>query len=1275
MINKDDKKQALNALQKAVNLLNKLSSEKFEGKWPEEDNCQNLSNALNKLSAHVNSFSEQQIRINQQQKLFDELVNNIYQSPELENLLQTTVKGVRMLLNSERVVFYKFNQDNNGTIIAESVADGVPSILDQTIEDHCFEELIRKRYLKKGIRLINDIYEDSNLTDFQIEILEKCEIRANMVAPIRDPELRLYGLLMVQNYSDIRIWQDDESHLLSGLAQKFEYHLQHLNLIAQHKTLSQQRQFIKAIVSRAREVPHQEILFKGCVEGVKELLEVERVVIYQFNPDWSGQIVAESVTEGFSKAMNDEIQDPCFKRIYTEQYKTGRIRAVNNVYEDETVTDCYLNLLERYQVKANLVVPLRQDEKLYGLLIAHQCTKFRHWQKSELNFLSELGEEMGYSLEYIHSIEQQEEIAKQRQLISAIVSRAREVPHQEILFKGCVEGVKELLEVERVVIYQFNPDWSGQIVAESVTEGFRKAMNDEIQDPCFKRIYTEQYKNGRIRAVNNVYQDETVTDCYLNLLERYQVKANLVVPLRQDEKLYGLLIAHQCTKFRHWQKSEIDFFSQLVTEVGYALDYINFIHQQETNGKKAWLFGDIAFGARQSLNLGDIFKTTVQGVRQMLETDRVVIYQFNSDWSGTMIAESVATGFTSVLQETINDPCFQGRYVELYRNGRIRAINNIYKEPNLTDCHVRTLEKYQVKGNLVAPIRKNKELMALLIAHHCRAPRMWQESEIEFFSELVNQVEYAIDHLSYIEKIKTNAYRSRLFQDIAFRARQSLNQDDVLATAIQGLRRGLDTDRVVIYTFNVDGSGTMTHESVAEGWTKVMNEKIDDPCFRGSYLELYQNGRVRTINDIYNEPGLSDCHIRTLEQYDVKANLVAPLRKEKKLFALLIAHNCRAPRIWQKSEIEFFVELATQTEYALDHISYIKKLEQAKVTAEKASSEQRSQKEAVEQQLAELIKDVEPAFQGNLTVRTKITEGEIKPVADFVNSTLENLQKIVQQVKLTSEEVIYTVNLNKHYIEATSKETIHQAESVTIALDQIQQMDNSIQTVANHAQEAKNQVKLATSTIKEGDETMNQTVEGILDVRETVEETASKLKSLGEASQKISRVVNLIKDLANQTQILALNASIETRGLEENRQGFAVVAEEVRSLSKKSTSATQEIEEILEQIQLEVNLVTTAMEKGRDQVLKSVDLVTHTRDQLNSITSATDEIRNLVKDVAQAAIAHAQTSSSISKTMEEVEEIAQNTSQQSVKGAESFANLLQVAQDLQESVTKFKIHS
>ena len=108
-----------------------------------------------------------------------------------------------------------------------------------------------------------------------------------------------------------------------------------------------------------------------------------------------------------------------------------------------------------------------------------------------------------------------------------------------------------------------------------------------------------------------------------------------------------------------------------------------------------------------------------------------------------MVAEAVDKRYPSVLKETIDDPCFRGRYVDLYKNGRVKAISNIRTEPGLTECHIRTLEQYDVKANLVAPIRKNGELMGLLIAHHCTAPRVWQETEINFFSQTATQVEYA----------------------------------------------------------------------------------------------------------------------------------------------------------------------------------------------------------------------------------------------------------------------------------------------------------------------------------------------------------------------------------------------------------------------------------------------------------------------------------------------------------------------------------------------------
>ena len=125
-------------------------------------------------------------------------------------------------------------------------------------------------------------------------------------------------------------------------------------------------------------------------------------------------------------------------------------------------------------------------------------------------------------------------------------------------------------------------------------------------------------------------------------------------------------------------------------------------------------------------------------------------------------------------------------------------------------------------------------------------------------------------------------------------------------------------------------------------------------------------------------------------------------------------------------------------------------------------------------------------------------------------------------------------------------------------------------------------VQQANQSLEDGDLIMNRTVDGIMAIQETVEETAQKVKRLGEASQKISRVVNLIRDLANQTHVLALNASIEANGTSSEGQGFAVVAEEVRSLSEQSTTATKEIEQILEEIQTEANQVAIAMEAGRE---------------------------------------------------------------------------------------------
>ncbi|MEM9272970.1 MAG: GAF domain-containing protein [Cyanobacteria bacterium P01_F01_bin.143] len=912
--------------------------------------------------------------------------------------------------------------------------------------------------------------------------------------------------------------------------------------------------------------------------------------------------------------------------------------------------------------------PLRELHKVNGI---DSSRLDRLLKDTKLEELEQLGDNINQLSTRLKSLTtEQIRISQQRQLFSSMTFRTRQTTNPDLLFQIAVDGAREILACDSVLIYRFNNDQTGTVVAESVADGYSSALKENISDRCFSESYLAKEQIGKIRAINDIHQEPSLTDCYIRLLEQYQVKASLVVPIRQQGKMLGLLIAHQCAAPRNWDKVALDFCSQLATEIEYSLDYIQFVQNHQKAKNINWFFGNIAFYAHQSLNFDDVFQVTVEGARDILQSDRVVIYRFNYDWSGTIVAESVAEDYSSILIETIYDPCFSGKYVDLYKNGRIRAVNNLRTESGLNECYIRTLEKYGVKANLVVPLRQDDQLIGLLIAHQCAAPRIWQQSEIDFFRQLGTQVEYAIDYINATEKIQATTVAAKLFGDIAFRARQSLKKQDIFRITVQGARQALKADRVLIYRFNPDGSGKIIAESVVEGGIKMLGINFDDPFFQESYLESAKQHRARAINDIYSEPELTDFYLRTLEQYDVKANLIISIRQENKLFGLLIAHQCDAPKAWQKAEIDFFAELATQTEYALDYVSFIDKLETARQTAETASQEKTRQTEVIKNQLGVLAEDLKELFTGNLTVRARVMKGEIGTLAKFINKTVENLQKIVLTVQSNSSEVVEVVQDSEDNINSLSQDALRQAESITKALGQIQRIAESIHGVADNAQSAKQMVQQANQSLEDGDLIMNRTVDGIMAIQETVEETAQKVKRLGEASQKISRVVNLIRDLASQTHVLALNASIEANGTSGEGQGFAVVAEEVRSLSEQSTTATKEIEQILEEIQTEANQVSIAMEAGREQVITGTELVETTRQKLTSIAQVSGKVRYLVEDMANAATVQAQTSMSVSQTMQEVETIAQQTSTKSVATVESFNKLLTVAQELQTNITK-----
>jgi twitching motility protein PilJ len=336
----------------------------------------------------------------------------------------------------------------------------------------------------------------------------------------------------------------------------------------------------------------------------------------------------------------------------------------------------------------------------------------------------------------------------------------------------------------------------------------------------------------------------------------------------------------------------------------------------------------------------------------------------------------------------------------------------------------------------------------------------------------------------------------------------------------------------------------------------------------------------------------------------------------------------------------------------------------------RATTEQNEQNQNA---ILRLLDELADLADGDLTTEATVTEDFTGAIADSINFAIDQMRGLVKAIRDTAVQVAAAAQETQATAMHLADASEHQAQEIAGASAAVNEMAVSIDQVSSNAAESSAVAERSVAIAKKGAEVVQNTIRGMDTIREQIQETAKRIKRLGESSQEIGDIVSLINDIADQTNILSLNAAIQASMAGDAGRGFAVVADEVQRLAERSSAATKQIEALVKTIQSDTNEAVISMEHTTAEVVRGARLAQDAGVALEEIENVSMNLADLIQNISNAARQQSSSAGHISNTMNVIQEITSQTSAGTNATAKSIGNLAEMANQLRNSVAGFKL--